>query len=291
MAAVARAHSAKKANANANPASAAVGHNQADSLELPHFVSSSLDDTIDEGDLPSPAMETSVYAGCCGGREPFLLIRRRNNAAGSGGKGSYSALDTCSSEGGDEDSAEKSQKSVSDCVKNLVHWVSAVGGRVNKGTSALIDAIPCPSAIAMRGEDHHVVMIGLDSAGKTTVLYRLKFDQYVNTAPTIGFNCERVRAPVTVESAVPSSDGGTTTTTTRMMNFQVWDVGGQEKARPLWRPYTRATDAIVFVVDSCDEDRMEEAKLELHRYKGLLRYCIVTFKFSKIGKFILRNIL
>ena len=39
----------------------------------------------------------------------------------------------------------------------------------------------------------HCAMIGLDSAGKTTVLYRLKFNQYMNTAPTIGFNCEKVR--------------------------------------------------------------------------------------------------
>lgn len=38
----------------------------------------------------------------------------------------------------------------------------------------------------------HIVMLGLDSAGKTTALYRLKFDQYVNTVPTIGFNCEKV---------------------------------------------------------------------------------------------------
>ena len=38
----------------------------------------------------------------------------------------------------------------------------------------------------------HCAMIGLDSAGKTTLLYRLKFGQYVNTAPTIGFNCEKV---------------------------------------------------------------------------------------------------
>ena len=46
----------------------------------------------------------------------------------------------------------------------------------------------------------------------------------------------------------------------------VWDVGGQEKLRPLWKPYTRATDGIIFVVDSCDsEERLEEAKLELHR--------------------------
>lgn len=46
-------------------------------------------------------------------------------------------------------------------------------------------------------------------------------------------------------------------------SFLVWDVGGQEKLRPLWRSYTRCTDGIIFVVDSCKEDRIEEAKLEL----------------------------
>ena len=40
----------------------------------------------------------------------------------------------------------------------------------------------------------HVAMIGLDSAGKTTILNRLKFNQYVNSAPTIGFNCEKVKS-------------------------------------------------------------------------------------------------
>jgi GTPase SAR1 family protein len=72
------------------------------------------------------------------------------------------------------------------CVKNLVSWVSNFGDKVGKSTSAIREAMP-----SMK-EDHHVVMIGLDSAGKTTVLYRLKFDQYVNTVPTIGFNCEKV---------------------------------------------------------------------------------------------------
>ncbi len=43
------------------------------------------------------------------------------------------------------------------------------------------------------GVSFHCAMIGLDSSGKTTVLYRLKFNQYVNSAPTIGFNCEKVK--------------------------------------------------------------------------------------------------
>ena len=131
------------------------------------------------------------------------------------------------------------------CVKNLVSWVSSVGNKVGKETMAFIDTLPSLK------EDYHVVTIGLDSAGKTTVLYRLKFDQYVNTVPTIGFNCEKVKGSIGHS---------------KNLTFLIWDVGGQEKLRPLWRPYTRATDAIIFVVDSCDKDeRMEEARLELHR--------------------------
>lgn len=94
-----------------------------------------------------------------------------------------------------------------------------------------------------------IVMLGLDSAGKTTVLYRLKFDQYLNTVPTIGFNCEKIKL----------TKGG------KGVQFLVWDVGGQEKLRPLWRSYTRCTDGIVFVLDSVDVERMEEAKIELMR--------------------------
>ena len=47
--------------------------------------------------------------------------------------------------------------------------------------------------------------------------------------------------------------------------FTVWDVGGQDKLRPLWRSYTRCTDGIIFVVDSTKEERLEEAKLELQK--------------------------
>ena len=45
--------------------------------------------------------------------------------------------------------------------------------------------------------------------------------------------------------------------------FSVWDVGGQEKTRSLWRSFCRQTDLIVYVVDSADKERMEEAKIEL----------------------------
>lgn len=116
-------------------------------------------------------------------------------------------------------------------------------GKGGKGVS-LLDALPSLNAPL------HVVMLGLDSAGKTTALYRLKFDQYLNTVPTIGFNCEKIKG---------------TSGRCKGTSFLVWDVGGQEKLRPLWRSYTRCTDGIVFVVDSTDTERMDEAKMELVR--------------------------
>ncbi|XP_030076279.1 ADP-ribosylation factor-like protein 4D [Microcaecilia unicolor] len=96
----------------------------------------------------------------------------------------------------------------------------------------------------------HVVVIGLDSAGKTSLLYRLKFKEFVKSVPTKGFNMEKIKVPVG---------------NSRVITFQVWDVGGQEKLRPLWKSYTRRTDGMVFVVDSAEVERMEEAKVELHK--------------------------
>ncbi|XP_053651129.1 ADP-ribosylation factor-like protein 4C [Cherax quadricarinatus] len=115
-----------------------------------------------------------------------------------------------------------------------VHRVVEVAQSLVFGLVALVSSPP------------HVVLVGLDSSGKTTALLRLKYGQYVNAVPTVGFNCEKVRC-----------GGG---------QWLVWDVGGAERVRPLWRSYTRATDALIFVVDSSSgPDRLEEARLELHR--------------------------
>eukprot|EP00803_Ostreobium_quekettii_P000044 evm.model.scf_1305.3 EVM.evm.TU.scf_1305.3 scf_1305:12872-13407(-) len=87
-----------------------------------------------------------------------------------------------------------------------------------------------------------VVMLGLDAAGKTTILYKLHIGEVLSTVPTIGFNVEKVQYKNVV--------------------FTVWDVGGQEKLRPLWRHYFNNTDALIFVVDSQDRDRIDKAATE-----------------------------
>lgn len=45
----------------------------------------------------------------------------------------------------------------------------------------------------------------------------------------------------------------------------MWDVGGQDKIRPLWRHYYSGTQGLIFVVDSSDTARLEEARSELHK--------------------------
>jgi small GTP-binding protein len=88
-----------------------------------------------------------------------------------------------------------------------------------------------------------ILMVGLDAAGKTTILYKLKLGEVVTTIPTIGFNVETVEY--------------------KNISFTVWDVGGQDKIRPLWRHYYQNTQGLIFVVDSNDRDRVEDAKEEL----------------------------
>ena len=90
-----------------------------------------------------------------------------------------------------------------------------------------------------------ILMVGLDAAGKTTILYKLKLGEIVTTIPTIGFNVETVEY--------------------KNISFTVWDVGGQDKIRPLWRHYYQNTQGLIFVVDSNDKDRVGEAHDELHR--------------------------
>merc|ERR1712187_285229 len=96
----------------------------------------------------------------------------------------------------------------------------------------------------MGKQDMRIVMVGLDAAGKTTVLYKLKLGEVVVTwIPTIGFNVETVEY--------------------KNISFQVWDIGGQDKIRKLWRHYYLGTHGAIFVIDSSDRDRIEDAREEM----------------------------
>jgi len=93
-----------------------------------------------------------------------------------------------------------------------------------------------------------ILMLGLDAAGKTTILYKLKLGEVVSSVPTIGFNVETVEY--------------------KNIKFTVWDVGGQDKIRLLWRHYYQNTQGLIFVVDSSDRERIDIAREELQRMLG-----------------------
>lgn len=92
--------------------------------------------------------------------------------------------------------------------------------------------------------DARILMLGLDAAGKTTILYKLKLNEQVTTIPTIGFN---------VETVSPKKG----------FSFTMWDVGGQDRIRKLWEHYFNGVEGLIFVVDSTDCNRFQEARDEL----------------------------
>mmetsp|Transcript_1045 Transcript_1045/g.1630 ORF Transcript_1045/g.1630 Transcript_1045/m.1630 type:complete len:183 (+) Transcript_1045:57-605(+) len=93
-------------------------------------------------------------------------------------------------------------------------------------------------------QEVRILILGLDNAGKTTILYRLQIGEVVTTTPTIGFNIETIHY--------------------NNLKCQVWDLGGQTLIRPYWRCYYAKCDAIIYVIDSSDRKRLGIAKSELY---------------------------
>lgn len=88
-----------------------------------------------------------------------------------------------------------------------------------------------------------ILVLGLDNAGKTTVLKNLSDEDITHISPTQGFNVKSIR-----------QEG---------FRLNVWDIGGHSSIRPYWRNYFEHTDGVVYVVDSADQRRMTECSQEL----------------------------
>lgn len=94
--------------------------------------------------------------------------------------------------------------------------------------------------------DMRVVILGLDGAGKTSLLSAMRGITLSSPPiPTIGFNVENLEF--------------------RNQVFTLWDVSGHQKFRPLWKHYYCNTQAVIFVIDASDRSRFEEAQNELSK--------------------------
>src|SRR3990167_1268644 len=94
-------------------------------------------------------------------------------------------------------------------------------------------------------KEARILMLGLDAAGKTTILYQFKEKECIRTIPTIGFNVETIQM--------------------NKINLTVWDIGGQNKIRSLWEHYYEGSTAVIWVLDASDNERFDEACFELHK--------------------------
>ena len=89
-----------------------------------------------------------------------------------------------------------------------------------------------------------IIILGIQNAGKTTILYRLSLGQLVQTTPTIGSNVEEISY--------------------NNVKLQAWDLGGQESTRSVWDVYFVNTDAIIYVIDT-HETNYEESKNQFYK--------------------------
>ncbi|KAK1756261.1 putative ADP-ribosylation factor family protein [Echria macrotheca] len=100
----------------------------------------------------------------------------------------------------------------------------------------------------LKDKELRILMLGLDNAGKTTIVKKIMGEDVNTVSPTLGFIIKTI-----------DYEG---------YKLNIWDVGGQKTLRSYWRNYFEKTDALIWVVDATDRLRIDDCRDELH---GLLQ--------------------
>ena len=93
-------------------------------------------------------------------------------------------------------------------------------------------------------KEMRILILGLDNAGKTTIIKRFNSEDVNSISPTVGFNIK--------------------TLFFKGFTLCIWDIGGQKSIRTYWRNFFEKTDGLIWVIDSSDVERLENCKNELH---------------------------
>ncbi|KAK2747810.1 hypothetical protein FQN57_001840 [Myotisia sp. PD_48] len=95
----------------------------------------------------------------------------------------------------------------------------------------------------LKDKEMRILMLGLDNAGKTTIVKRIMDEDVNSVSPTLGFIIKTI-----------DFEG---------YKLNIWDVGGQKTLRSYWRNYFEKTDALIWVVDATDRLRLDDCREEL----------------------------
>ena len=98
-------------------------------------------------------------------------------------------------------------------------------------------------AVSSNVSEKKVLFLGIDNAGKSTLLFQMRDEQFKETVPTVGLNVETIKY--------------------RDHSFTLWDVSGA--ATKLWKHYFDKINAVIYVIDSTDAERLPKAKTYLYR--------------------------
>ncbi|KAF2860155.1 ARF/SAR superfamily [Piedraia hortae CBS 480.64] len=94
-----------------------------------------------------------------------------------------------------------------------------------------------------KDKEMRILMLGLDNAGKTTIVKRIMKEDVHSVSPTLGFIIKTIEF-----------DG---------YKLNIWDVGGQKTLRTYWKNYFEKTDTLIWVVDATDRERLGDCRQEL----------------------------
>ncbi|CAO2652356.1 Nn.00g006390.m01.CDS01 [Neocucurbitaria sp. VM-36] len=95
----------------------------------------------------------------------------------------------------------------------------------------------------LKDKEMRILMLGLDNAGKTTIVKKIMNEDVNSVSPTLGFIIKTIEY-----------DG---------YKLNIWDVGGQKTLRTYWKNYFEKTDTLIWVVDATDRDRIDDCRQEL----------------------------